>query len=159
MEASCWTFLKFDLPRAFDGAVGMLSMPNVHTLLCYFLCQVMTKPKNALTKQYTYQFCMDDVDFHMTDGALRAVAQTAIKKNTGARGLRSIMESVLLEVRIIAFFSCFFSGSNIVAVLTFQGDGGRSVGSCTKYFRLPGKKIFQCVLCVVWSRCFGICTC
>lgn len=61
--------------------------------------QVMTKPKNALMKQYKFQFSFDDVEFHMTDGALQAVAQTAIKKNTGARGLRSIMESLLLEVR------------------------------------------------------------
>lgn len=60
--------------------------------------QVMTKPKNALMKQYKFQFSLDDVGFHITDEALRAVAQTAIKKNTGARGLRSIMDSLLLEV-------------------------------------------------------------
>lgn len=59
----------------------------------------MTKPKNSLLKQYKFQFGIDDVEFHMTEGAMRAVASTAIKKNTGARGLRSIMESLLLEVR------------------------------------------------------------
>lgn len=59
----------------------------------------MTKPKNSLMKQYKFQFGIDDVDFHMTEGAMRAVASTAIKKNTGARGLRSIMETVLLEVK------------------------------------------------------------
>ena len=58
----------------------------------------MTKPKNSLVKQYKFQFGIDDVEFHITEGAMRAVASTAIKKNTGARGLRSIMESVLLEV-------------------------------------------------------------
>lgn len=57
----------------------------------------MTTPKNSLVKQYKFQFGIDDVEFHMTDGALRAVAATAIKKDTGARGLRSIMESLLLE--------------------------------------------------------------
>ena len=50
-------------------------------------------------KQYKFQFGIDDVEFHMTEGAMRAVASTAIKKNTGARGLRSIMETVLLEVK------------------------------------------------------------
>lgn len=59
----------------------------------------MTKPKNSLMKQYKFQFGIDDVEFHMTEGAMRAVASTAIKKNTGARGLRSIMETVLLEVK------------------------------------------------------------
>lgn len=77
-------------------------------------CQVMTKPKNALTKQYKFQFCLDDVDFHMTGGALRAVAQIAIKKNTGARGLRSIMDSLLLEVisteSLVAFWTALCRG-------------------------------------------------
>ncbi|CAM9841919.1 unnamed protein product [Ectocarpus fasciculatus] len=61
------------------------------------MVEVMTKPKNSLMKQYKFQFGIDDVEFHMTEGALRAVAATAIKKDTGARGLRSIMESLLLE--------------------------------------------------------------
>ncbi|CAM9155735.1 unnamed protein product [Scytosiphon promiscuus] len=61
------------------------------------MVEVMTKPKNSLIKQYKFQFGIDDVEFHMTEGALRAVASTAIKKDTGARGLRSIMESLLLE--------------------------------------------------------------
>eukprot|EP00904_Undaria_pinnatifida_P007471 jgi/Undpi1/3854/HiC_scaffold_16.g07223.m1 len=85
------------------------------------MVEVMTKPKNSLMKQYKFQFGIDDVDFHMTEGAMRAVASTAIKKNTGARGLRSIMETVLLE----AMFDV--PGSNVNAVYVDEdavlGDG------------------------------------
>lgn len=83
----------------------------------------MTKPKNSLIKQYKFMFGIDDVEFHMTEGAMQAVAETAIKKDTGARGLRSIMESLLLEVcdRIFSlrsregafsWYTCFFRRSD-----------------------------------------------
>eukprot|EP00968_Pinguiococcus_pyrenoidosus_P005765 scaffold375_cov210-Pinguiococcus_pyrenoidosus.AAC.7 len=61
------------------------------------LCQVLTEPKNALVRQYNYLFAMAGCDFHVTDGGLRAVAGKAYEKNTGARGLRSILEKLLLN--------------------------------------------------------------
>lgn len=57
----------------------------------------MTEPKNALIKQYTYLFSLHHVGFHVTDDALKAIAAMALKKNTGARGLRAILERVLMQ--------------------------------------------------------------
>ncbi|XP_038876517.1 CLP protease regulatory subunit CLPX2, mitochondrial isoform X1 [Benincasa hispida] len=61
------------------------------------LVQVLTKPKNAIGKQYKKMFRMNDVELHFTDRALRMIARKAMKKNTGARGLRSILENILTE--------------------------------------------------------------
>ena len=61
------------------------------------LVQILTEPKNALTKQYTKLFEMEGVEVDFREDALRAVAQKAMERKTGARGLRSILESVLLD--------------------------------------------------------------
>ena len=61
------------------------------------LVKILTEPKNALVKQYQRLFEMENVDLTFTDDALRAIARKAIARKTGARGLRSIMESILLE--------------------------------------------------------------
>ena len=61
------------------------------------LMQILTEPKNALTRQYQYLFEMENVDLLFEDSALRAIAKKALERNTGARGLRSILENVLLE--------------------------------------------------------------
>ncbi|RLN08517.1 hypothetical protein C2845_PM11G17280 [Panicum miliaceum] len=61
------------------------------------LVEVLTEPKNALGRQYTKLFEMNDVKLHFTEKALRLIAKRAIAKNTGARGLRSILESILTE--------------------------------------------------------------
>jgi ATP-dependent Clp protease ATP-binding subunit ClpX len=62
------------------------------------LVRVLTEPKNALIKQYTQYFKMEDVELEFTDDALHEVASRAIKKKTGARALRSILEDIMLEV-------------------------------------------------------------
>ena len=62
------------------------------------LVEILTKPKNALVKQYVKLFEMEEVELKFTDGALRAIAQKAIERKTGARGLRAIIESVLLDL-------------------------------------------------------------
>ncbi|MDR1691432.1 MAG: ATP-dependent Clp protease ATP-binding subunit ClpX [Rickettsiales bacterium] len=61
------------------------------------LMQILTKPKNALTKQYEALFCMEGVRLKFTNDALSAIADEALKRKTGARGLRSITERILLE--------------------------------------------------------------
>ncbi|XP_028790972.1 CLP protease regulatory subunit CLPX1, mitochondrial [Neltuma alba] len=61
------------------------------------LIQVLTKPKNALGKQYKKMFQMNGVKLYFTEKALRSIARKAISKNTGARGLRSILEKVLVD--------------------------------------------------------------
>jgi ATP-dependent Clp protease ATP-binding subunit ClpX len=62
------------------------------------LIEILTKPKNALTKQYSKLFEYDDVTLEFEEDALEAIAKEAIKRNTGARGLRAILEQSMLEV-------------------------------------------------------------
>src|SRR5690606_7870822 len=62
------------------------------------LVRVLTEPKNALIKQYQKLLGLDKVELHFTDEALRAAARRALEYKTGARGLRTIIESVLLEI-------------------------------------------------------------
>jgi len=61
------------------------------------LMQILTEPKNSLTKQYQKLFEMEGVEIDFRDEALRAVAKKAMERKTGARGLRSILENVLLD--------------------------------------------------------------
>ncbi len=62
------------------------------------LVQILTQPKNALTKQYSTMLKMDKVKLNITDDALKAIAQKAIERKVGARGLRSIMEDIMLDI-------------------------------------------------------------
>jgi ATP-dependent Clp protease ATP-binding subunit ClpX len=62
------------------------------------LMRILVEPKNALVKQYQKFFHFDDVDLVFSDDALDAVADEALKRATGARGLRAILEESLLEV-------------------------------------------------------------
>jgi ATP-dependent Clp protease ATP-binding subunit ClpX len=62
------------------------------------LIEILTKPKNAIVKQYQRLFGYENVELKFTDGALRAVVKEAIKRKTGARGLRAILEKNMLEV-------------------------------------------------------------
>ena len=61
------------------------------------LIRIMSEPKNALVKQYKYLFSIDDVELEFTEDALKALAQKTLQAKTGARGLRSIIEKVLLD--------------------------------------------------------------
>jgi ATP-dependent Clp protease ATP-binding subunit ClpX len=61
------------------------------------LVQILTEPKNAIVKQYTAMLAMDDVKLTITDDGLREIAKLALARKTGARGLRSILEKILLE--------------------------------------------------------------
>ena len=62
------------------------------------LVRILTEPKNALLKQYTKLFEYDKVELCFEDGALEAVADKAIERNIGARGLRAVMENILTEI-------------------------------------------------------------
>jgi len=88
--------IKFGLIPELVGrlpAVATLSLLDKDSLL-----RILTEPKNALTKQYQALMAYDDVELSFTDGALEAIAEKAIKRKTGARGLRAILESVMLDV-------------------------------------------------------------
>ena len=61
------------------------------------LVKILNEPKNALVKQYAKLFDMEDVELAFTEDALEAIASKAIERKTGARGLRSIVEGILLD--------------------------------------------------------------
>lgn len=65
------------------------------------LVDILTKPKNSIMKQYRRLFAMDDVNFHVTADGLGEIAKTAFSRGTGARGLRSITDSVLMETQFV----------------------------------------------------------
>lgn len=88
--------LKFGLIPEFVGRLPVVGA--VHNLDQNALMRILVEPKNALLKQYQKFFQFDDVDLVLTDDALEAVAEEALKRGTGARGLRAILEEVLLEV-------------------------------------------------------------
>jgi ATP-dependent Clp protease ATP-binding subunit ClpX len=87
--------LKFGLIPEFIGR-----LPVIATLMDLdeeALVKILVEPKNALVKQYAKLFDMEDVELEFTDDALHAVAKKAIERKTGARGLRSILEGILLD--------------------------------------------------------------
>ena len=88
-------FVKFGLIPEFIGRVPVtvaLDMLDEEALV-----NILTKPKNALIKQYQKLFELDGIELEIKEGASRAVAKQAMERKTGARGLRSIMESVMME--------------------------------------------------------------
>jgi ATP-dependent Clp protease ATP-binding subunit ClpX len=87
--------LKFGLIPEFIGRLPVIA--TLEDLDEAALMQILTVPKNALVKQYQRLFEMEDVRLTITQDALKAIARKAIERKTGARGLRSIMEAILLD--------------------------------------------------------------
>jgi ATP-dependent Clp protease ATP-binding subunit ClpX len=87
--------VKFGLIPEFIGRLPVIA--TLEDLDEEALVQILTEPKNALLKQYQRLFDMENVTLTFTDDALQAVARRAIQRKTGARGLRSIMEGILLD--------------------------------------------------------------
>jgi ATP-dependent Clp protease ATP-binding subunit ClpX len=87
--------LKFGLIPEFVGRLPVVA--TLEDLDEASLVEILTMPKNALVKQYQRLFDMEDINLQFTDDALKAIAQKAIHRKTGARGLRSIMEGILLN--------------------------------------------------------------
>jgi len=88
--------LKFGMIPEFIGRLPVIT--SVSALDRDALIQILTEPKNALVRQYRRLFELDGVDLEFTDDALEAIADQAILRGTGARGLRAIMEEVLQSV-------------------------------------------------------------
>ena len=88
--------LNFGLIPEFIGRLPVLSA--VHQLKREDLVQILTEPKNALVQQYQRFFNYDHIDLHFTEDALWSIADKALTRETGARGLRSIIENALLDV-------------------------------------------------------------
>ena len=88
--------MKFGLIPEFIGRVPVvcaLTELDEETLI-----QILTTPKNAIVKQFKKLFDLENVNLKFTDGSLRAVVKEALKRKTGARGLRAILEEAMLDV-------------------------------------------------------------
>ena len=88
--------LKFGLIPEFIGRLPVIA--TVDKLNREALVQILTEPRNALVKQYQKLFELDGVELEFTDDAVTAIADKAMERGTGARGLRAIFEEVLLGV-------------------------------------------------------------
>lgn len=97
------------------------------------LIQILTEPKNALTKQYAKLLKMDNVDVEFREEALKEVAKQAIKRKTGARGLRAVLEKVLLDImyevpslegvtKVVVDANCIKSGTKPLLVYDNSQD-------------------------------------
>jgi ATP-dependent Clp protease ATP-binding subunit ClpX len=88
--------IKYGLIPEFVGRLPVIA--TLDELDEKTLIQILTEPKNALTKQYAKLLKMDEVDVEFREEALKEVAKQAIKRKTGARGLRAVLEKVLLDI-------------------------------------------------------------
>jgi ATP-dependent Clp protease ATP-binding subunit ClpX len=87
--------LKFGLIPEFVGRLPIVA--TLEELTEDDCMRILTTPKNALVRQYQTYFAFEKVQLQFTDGALRAIAQAAVRRTTGARGLRAIVEELLLD--------------------------------------------------------------
>jgi len=88
--------IKFGLIPEFIGRIPIVA--SLGELSMEALVRILTEPKNALVKQYKKLFELEDVELKFTDEALSAISQDAIARKSGARGLRSILESVMMDI-------------------------------------------------------------
>ena len=88
--------LKFGLIPEFVGRLPVVS--TLDALDVETMVQILTKPKNAVARQFERLFALDNVELSFTDDALQEIAEAAIKQKTGARGLRTVVEEILLDV-------------------------------------------------------------
>merc|ERR1711964_789035 len=87
--------IKYGFIPEFIGRLPIVAV--LHELDTSALIRIMTEPKNALVKQYVQLFKHEEVDLQVTDDALDAIAQQVIARETGARGLRAILENLMLD--------------------------------------------------------------
>lgn len=95
MQVEPEDLVRFGLIPEFVGRLPVIA--TLSELDEEALIQILTEPKNSLTKQYGRLFEMEGVELEFRTDALKAIAQRALKRKTGARGLRSILENVLLD--------------------------------------------------------------
>lgn len=103
IDADDWTrhlttadLVKFGMIPEFIGRIPIIT--TLDKLNSEDLVRVLTEPKNALVKQYKKLLSLDGVDLKFTDGALKAIADLAIQRNMGARGLRTIIENSIMDI-------------------------------------------------------------
>lgn len=95
-EANSQDLIKYGMIPEFVGRVPIVV--SLNGLDEEAMCRILTEPKSAIVKQYQKLFEMDDVELEFTPEAIRAIARQTMEKKTGARGLRTIMESIMMDV-------------------------------------------------------------
>jgi len=95
-EVQTEDLLKFGLIPEFVGRLPVIA--TLEELNEQSLVRILKEPKNALTRQYQKLFDMESVHLKFTEGALTAIAREALTRKSGARGLRAIMENIMLDV-------------------------------------------------------------
>ena len=136
--------VNFGLIPEFIGRLPVVSA--VHQLRRDDLVQILTEPKNALTRQYQRFFGYDSIELVFTDDALWEIAEKALQRETGARGLRSIIEAALLDVmfelpsrkdvsKCVITKETISKGLNPTLVTSGAAIGGR-LRSCRRQRRL-----------------------
>lgn len=137
--------VKFGLIPEFIGRLPTLAV--LDQLDEAALIDILIRPKNAITKQYQKLFSYEGVDLKFTDKALKAIAETAIRRKTGARGLRGVIETSMLDIMFD-----IPSRTNVKEVvidenvilqkaqpaLVFKAEGDVTAAVTTKAGRLPG---------------------
>jgi ATP-dependent Clp protease ATP-binding subunit ClpX len=88
--------IKYGLIPEFLGRLPVIA--TLDELSADSLVRILTEPKNALIKQYKKLFAMENVNLRLTDSALSAIAEEALRRKSGARGLRAILESCMLDI-------------------------------------------------------------
>jgi len=130
MEVEPDDLLKFGLIPEFVGRLPVIA--SLRDLDEDALVTILTEPKNALVKQYQTLFGMEDVKLNFSEDALKAIAKKAIARKTGARGLRSIMEGILLDTM---YDLPSFEGVEEVVI------NGEVVGGTAKPLLIYAKKV------------------
>jgi ATP-dependent Clp protease ATP-binding subunit ClpX len=126
--------IKFGLIPEFVGRLPVVA--TLGELDEAALVQILTQPKNALLKQFQKMFNMESVELEVRETALRAIAQKALERKTGARGLRSILENTLLNTMFD-----LPSLENVVKVVVDEGTITSDVAPLLIYEDAPKPKV------------------
>ena len=98
------------------------------------LVRILTEPKNALVKQYQKLLALDDTELEFEPAALRAIADKAIERNTGARGLRSIIENIMMDVMFNV------PSDELIEKVIITEDAAKEIGEPTIIYNEETKK-------------------
>ena len=146
-QAEPQDLVKFGLIPEFIGRVPVVV--SLELLDEDALVQILSEPKNALTKQYQKLFELDDVKLEFTRDALAEVAKQAVARKTGARGLRSILESVMMELMYEV------PSNNNIGICTITRQVVDGTGEPELVYRdtaVPHKTLSQLSLIHIWWR-------
>jgi len=130
LEVEAQDLIQFGLIPEFVGRLPVVA--TLEELDAEALVRILVEPKNAITKQYEKLLSMEDVDIEFRKDALQAVAASSLERKTGARGLRTILENVLLET--------MYELPRLENVKKVILDGAVVRGECKPYLLLEGQE-------------------